>query len=59
MPRYRMPSGVVVDIPEAKAARIGGLTPADSAPPAPREPAKKTPPPVKRAHKDAPKPDED
>lgn len=58
MPRYRMPNGVVVDIPEAKAARIGGLTPADPAPPAPREPAKKTPP-VKRVHKDAPKGDED
>lgn len=44
---YRMPNGVVVDIPEATAARIDGLTPVDSAPPAP---AKKTTP-TKRAPK--------
>lgn len=36
MPRYRNEFGVVVNIPEAKAARINGLTPVDSAPPAPR-----------------------
>lgn len=45
MPRYRTEFGVVVDIPQEKAARIGGLTPVDSAPPtqpAPRkQPAKR------------------
>lgn len=34
MPRYRLASGVVVDIPAEKAARIDGLTPVDSASPA-------------------------
>lgn len=37
MPRYRTNLGVVVNIPQEKAARIGGLTPVDSAPPAPRK----------------------
>ena len=42
MPRYRTEFGVVVNIPAEKAARIGGLTPVDAAPPAPRKaPAKK------------------
>lgn len=34
----------MVNIPAEKAARIGGLTPVDAAPPAPRDtPAKKAP----------------
>jgi len=37
MPRYRTQFGVVVNIPEEKAARIGGLTPFDAAPPLPRK----------------------
>ena len=37
MPRYRTEFGVVVNLPAEKAARIGGLTPVDSAPPAPRK----------------------
>lgn len=32
MPRYRNEFGVVVDIPEEKAARINGLTPVDASP---------------------------
>ena len=44
MPRYRTEFGVVVNIPQEKAARNGGLTPVDSVPPAPRKsPAKKAP----------------
>lgn len=43
MPRYRTEFGVVVSIPAEKAERIGGLTPVDSAPPAPQKP------PVKKA----------
>lgn len=39
MPRYRTEFGVVVNIPEGKAARINGLTPVDAVPPAPREAA--------------------
>lgn len=34
MPRYRNADGVVVDIPEEKAARMGGFTPIEP-PPAP------------------------
>lgn len=42
MPRYRTELGVVVNIPQEKAARIGGLIPVDAAPPAPRKvPARK------------------
>jgi hypothetical protein len=43
MPSYRMPNGVVVDIPAETAARIDGLTPVDGAPPSPakKAPAKK------------------
>lgn len=37
MPRYRTEFGVVVNLPQEKAARIGGLTPVDAAPPAPRK----------------------
>ena len=37
MPRYRTELGVVVNIPQEKAARMGGLTPVDAAPPAPRK----------------------
>lgn len=36
MPRYRNEFGVVLDLPEEKAARINGLTPVDAAQPAPR-----------------------
>lgn len=50
MPRYRTEFGVVVNIPEEKAARINGLTPVDAAPPAPRA-RKKAP--AKRAAKPA------
>ncbi|ASN67443.1 hypothetical protein 7S11_5 [uncultured Caudovirales phage] len=35
MPQYRMGSGVIVDISEEKAARLG-LTPADAPPATPR-----------------------
>ena len=30
MPKYRTDTGVVVDVPEQKAARMDGLTPADA-----------------------------
>ncbi|WP_409430550.1 hypothetical protein ACJEIK_26300 [Mycobacterium sp. SMC-16] len=32
MPKYRTDTGVVVDVPEQKAERMGGLTPADARP---------------------------
>lgn len=35
MPRYRTEFGVVINIPEEKAARMNGLTPVD-VPPTPR-----------------------
>ena len=44
MPRYRMDSGVVVDVPEETAALISGLTPEDEKPP-----AKKAAAPTKKA----------
>ena len=44
MPRYRMDSGVVVDVPEETAALISGLTPEDEKPP----PAKKAAAPAKK-----------
>jgi hypothetical protein len=37
MPRYRTEFGVLVDIPEEKAARINGLTPVDAPSPTPRK----------------------
>lgn len=37
MPRYRNEFGVVVDIPEEKAARINGLNPVDEKPSSPRK----------------------
>lgn len=37
MPRYRNALGVVVDIPEEKAARLEGFTLAEVAPPTPRK----------------------
>ena len=43
MPRYRMESGVVVDIPEESAALISGLTPEDEKPPAKKAAAKTAP----------------
>lgn len=30
MPKYRTETGVVVDVPEQKAERVGGLTPVDA-----------------------------
>lgn len=42
MPRYRNEFGVVVDIPEEKAARINGLNPVDDKP-APRKRATRKP----------------
>jgi hypothetical protein len=41
MPRYRTSAGVVVNIPEEKAARIDGLTPVE-VPSSPRRRARKT-----------------
>lgn len=51
MPRYRNEFGVLVDIPEEKAARINGLTPVDAPSPAPRKRASRKP-------KETPKPSE-
>ena len=45
MPRYRMDSGVVVDVPEETAALISGLIPEDEKSP----PAKKAAAPAKKA----------
>ncbi|MCC9182572.1 hypothetical protein [Mycolicibacterium mageritense] len=51
MPRYRTETGVVVDVPQEKAQRIGGLTPADAPTPSPR------PGPKKAGHKTTPAPE--
>lgn len=43
MPRYRTGNGVVVNIPEEKAERIGGLTPVEASPSPRRTRKPKTP----------------
>lgn len=48
MPRYRTAAGVVINIPEEKAARLRGLTPLEAPPSPARKPRKATKPKPKK-----------